>query len=327
MNEISALCKKSPSHSRRTFFLNNKKIIKNNKMYYNENTVVFLDGKWQYAATSKSDLYAQTLHYGSGVFEGIRSYDTPDGTRIFKAKEHFERLKYSAEKMHINLSYSVEELTKITYELLEKNNLKDAYIRPLVYLGANMSLQPTEEVHVMICAWEWGKYLGDTLLNVMTSSFQRPNPKSCFVEAKVTGHYTNSILATTEAKSKGFDEALLLDMNENVAEGPGANFFYEKDNVLYTAPLGNILSGITRQTIMDLAKKFEFEVVEKFFKPEDVYGADGAFFTGTAAEVAGIKALDNHNFKLPWEDTMGYQLARGYKKMVSENEYQHFDLV
>lgn len=296
-------------------------------MYYNKNTVLFLDGKWQYAESSKTDLYSQTLHYGSGVFEGIRSYKTQDGVRIFKAKEHFERLAYSAEKMHIKLPYSVEELTNLTYQLLKKNNLEDAYIRPLVYLGSNMSLQPTDEVHVMICAWEWGKYLGDNLLNVMTSSFQRPNPKSCFVEAKVTGHYTNSILATTEAKQKGFDEALLLDMNEHVAEGPGANFFYEKDNVLYTAPLGNILAGITRQTVLELAQKLEYKVVEKFFCPGDVYGADGAFFTGTAAEVAGIKSLDKHEFSLDWEDTLGYQLSRAYKKTVSQNEYQHFELV
>ena len=190
-----------------------------------------------------------------------------------------------------------------------------------------MSLQPTEEVNVLLCAWEWGKYLGDDLLRVMTSSYQRPNPKSCHVEAKVVGHYTNSILATTEAKQKGFDEALLLDMNENVAEGPGANFFYEKDEVLYTAPLGNILAGITRQTIFELAEKLEYKVVEKFFTPEEVYNADGAFFTGTAAEVAGIDSLDNHKFNLEWEDTIGYQLARAYRRRVCQNEYQQFDLV
>jgi len=169
-------------------------------MYYNENTTVFLNGKWVKAAEAKTDLYAQTLHYGNGVFEGIRSYDTEDGVQVFKAKEHFERLIYSAEKMHINLKYTAQELTDITYELLKKNDLKDAYIRPLIYLGANMSLQPTDEVNVFFCAWEWGKYLGDSLLNIMTSSYQRPNPKSCHVDAKVVGHYTNSILATSEAK-------------------------------------------------------------------------------------------------------------------------------
>jgi len=296
-------------------------------MYYNENTQIFLDGKWLKASEATTDLYAQTLHYGNGVFEGIRSYKTEDGVQIFKAKEHYKRLKYSAEVMHINLGYSVEELTKLSYELLERNNLENAYIRPLVYLGANMSLQPTDKVHVMLCAWEWGRYLGDKQLNLMTSSYQRPNPKATHIQAKVVGHYTNSILATTEAKQKGFDEALLLDMNGYVAEGPGANFFYEKDEVLYTSPLGNILSGITRETILELASELGFKVVEKFFTPEDVYEADAAFFTGTAAEVAGIASLDGHKFRLKWENSLGYDLAGAYQCKVTQREHKDFELV
>lgn len=296
-------------------------------MYHNENTIIFLNGKWLKAKEAKTDLYAQTLHYGSGVFEGIRSYSTKDGVQVFKAKEHYDRLLYSANKMHIKLGYSSEQLINLTYELLEKNNLKDAYIRPLVYLGANMSLQPTEEVNVFLCAWEWGRYLGDKLLNVMTSSYQRPNPKSCYVDAKVVGHYTNSILATTEAKQKGFDEALLLDANGNVAEGSGANFFYEKNGVLYTPSLGNILPGITRATVIDLAKELGFQLEEKFFTPDDVKGADGAFFTGTATEVVGIESLDKVKFKLNWEDTMGAELAKIYKHKVSSKKYKGFDLV
>lgn len=296
-------------------------------MYYNEETTVYLNGKWLKAKDAQTDLYNQTMHYGNGVFEGIRAYDTEDGVQVFKAKEHYERLLYSAEKMHINLNYTVEELVDLTYELLEKNGLSNAYIRPLVYLGANMALQPTEEVNVFLCAWEWGKYLGNDMLNLMTSSYQRPNPKSCHVEAKVVGHYTNSILATTEAKQKGFDEALLLDANGNVAEGPGANFFYEKDGVIYTCPLGNILAGITRATVFEMAKELNFNIEEKYFTPEDVKGADGAFFTGTAAEVAGIGSLDNVKFTMDWEDTMGAQLARMYRNRVSSREYKSFDLV
>ncbi|MDB3906310.1 branched-chain amino acid transaminase [Crocinitomicaceae bacterium] len=296
-------------------------------MYFNNQTTIFLDGKWTKAAEATTDLYTQSLHYGSGVFEGIRAYKTEDGAKIFKAKEHFERLHYSARKMHINLPYSVEELEKLSYELLVHNQLEDAYLRPLVYLGQNMALQPTEEVHVMLCAWSWDRYLGDQLLRVKTSSFQRPNPKSCFVEAKVTGHYTNSILATTEAKQKGYDEALLLDMNGFVAEGPGANFFYEKDDVLYTAPLGYILAGITRQTILELCNELGVECREKFFTAEDVYNADSAFFTGTAAEVAGIASLDDHTFNLKWEDSLGYQLSLAYQNRVRKKEYKLFELV
>lgn len=296
-------------------------------MYYNDNTVVFFNGEWVKANDLMVSPYVQVMHYGSGVFEGIRSYATPDGTRIFKSKEHYERLLFSAEKMYLKVNYTSEEFTQLTYQLLEKNNLSNAYIRPLIFAGANMSLTPTDEVHVMLCAWEWGKYLGNKQLDVMTSSYQRPNPKSCHVEAKVTGHYVNSILATTEAKNKGFDEALLLDANGHVAEGPGANFFFEKDEVLYTSPLGNILPGITRATMFELCDELGFRLVEKYFTPEEVKGADSAFFTGTAAEVAGIASLDKVPFKLKWEDSLGYILQTKYTRRVAFNEYGNFSLV
>lgn len=296
-------------------------------MYYNDNTVVFFNGEWVKAKDLTVSPYVQVMHYGSGVFEGIRSYATPDGTRIFKSKEHYERLLFSAEKMYLKVNYTAEEFTQLTYQLLEKNNLSNAYIRPLIFAGANMSLTPTDEVHVMLCAWEWGKYLGNKQLDVMMSSYQRPNPKSCHVEAKVTGHYVNSILATTEAKNKGFDEALLLDANGNVAEGPGANFFFEKDEVLYTSPLGNILPGITRATMFELCDELGFKLVEKYFRPEEVKGADSAFFTGTAAEVAGIASLEKVPFKLKWEDSLGYILQTKYTRRVAFNEYGNFSLV
>jgi len=285
-------------------------------MYYNEQTVIFHNGQFLKATEAKTDLYSQTMHYGNGVFEGIRSYNTPSGVKIFKSKEHYERLISSAQKMHIDLKYTIDELTELTYQVLEKNNLKDAYIRPLVYLGANMSLTPTAEVHVMICAWEWGKYLGSKLLRLYLSSYQRPNPKSCYVEAKVTGHYINSILATTEAKVKNYDEALLLDLNGFVAEGPGANFFMQKDGKLFTAPLGNILPGITRKTILELAKQYNIEVVEKLFTPEEVFQSDSAFYTGTAAEVVGIQSLNDYNFPLKWEDSLGAILSEKYANLV-----------
>ena len=296
-------------------------------MYYNDNTVVFFNGEWVKAKDLMVSPYVQVMHYGSGVFEGIRSYATPDGTRFFKSDEHYKRLLYSAEKMYLKVNYTAEDFTQLTYQLLEKNNLSNAYIRPLIFAGANMSLTPTDEVHVMLCAWEWGKYLGDKLLDVTVSSYERPNPKSCHVDAKVTGHYVNSILATTEAKNKGFDEALLLDANGNVAEGPGANFFFEKDEVLYTSPLGNILPGITRATMFELCDELGFKLVEKYFTPQEVKGADSAFFTGTAAEVAGIASLDKVPFKLNWEDSMGAVLQAKYARRVAFNEYGNFSLV
>ncbi|MFZ9027722.1 MAG: branched-chain amino acid transaminase [Crocinitomicaceae bacterium] len=292
-------------------------------MYFNENSVVFLDGEFVNANSAKVGLYNQTMHYGNGVFEGIRSYDTEDGVRIFKAAEHYERLQFSAKVMGIELNYSVEELEKITYQLLDKNGLKDAYIRPLVYMGDNMSLQTNDDVHVVIMVWEWGKYLGDDMLRVMLSSFQRPNPKACHVEAKVVGHYTNSILATNEAKQKGYDEALLTDLHGYVAEGPGANFFMEKDGVLVTAPLGNILAGITRATVLELAEELDIKVEERLFKPEEIYEADAAFFCGTAAEVVGIKQFNDHKFTMDWEETNSAVIQKKYKRRVAHNEYQH----
>jgi len=291
-------------------------------MYFNDETIIFLDGNYVKAADAGVNLYNQTMHYGNGVFEGIRSYATEAGTKIFKSKEHYDRLHYSAEKMHIKLNYTVEELEAISYEVLKRNNLTDAYLRPLVYLGANMSLQPVEEVHVVIMAWEWGKYLGDKMLRLGLSSYQRPNPKSCHVEAKVVGHYTNSILATTEAKQNGYDEALLTDMNGYIAEGPGANFFLEKDGKLFTAPLGNILAGITRATVIELAKKLNIPLEEKFFTPEYIKSADAAFFCGTAAEVIGIESLDDYKFPLNWKDSKGAIIQRNYMNLVLHKELE-----
>ena len=292
-------------------------------MYFNENSVVFLDGAFVKPNTANVGLYNQTMHYGNGVFEGIRAYDTEDGVRIFKAKEHYDRLQYSAKVMGIKLPYSSEELEQITYKLLERNGLKDAYIRPLVYMGDNMTLLTNDDVHVVIMVWEWGKYLGDNMLKVMLSSYQRPNPKACHVEAKVVGHYTNSILATNEAKQKGFDEALLTDMNGFVAEGPGANFFIEKNGELVTAPLGNILAGITRATVLELADELEIKVEKRLFTPDEIYEADAAFFCGTAAEVVGIKQFNDHLFSMDWEDTNSSLIQRKYKRRVAHNEYQN----
>lgn len=157
--------------------------------YFNNETVLFKDGTFEKAAEARLSLYQQTTHYGNGAFEGIRSYETPDGTRIFKAKEHFDRLLFSAKAMHLNLTYTAAEMEAFTYELLRRNNLTDAYIRPLVYAGESMSLTPSDECHLVIMAWKWDRYLGDEPLRVTLSPFHRPNPKSTVVEAKLTGRF------------------------------------------------------------------------------------------------------------------------------------------
>lgn len=284
--------------------------------YCNNQTIIYHNGEFLKPEAASSSLYSQSLHYGNGVFEGIRSYKTEEGTKIFRAEAHYERLKYGAKVMGIPFNYSVEELIAITYELLEKNNLQDAYIRPLISTGANMGLYASKESFLTMQCWEWGKLMGDRLLRVKTSSFERPNPKSCFVEAKVTGHYVNSVLSTNEAKDAGYDEALLLDMHGNVAECSGANIFMEKDGRLYTPKKGSIMAGITRATILEICEEEGIPVEEKHFKLEELKEADSSFFTGTAAEVVGLKSLDDYEFPLSWTDSLGYKLMQLYQQEV-----------
>jgi len=289
--------------------------------YYNTNTMVYLNGSFVKASEAKMDLYSQSLHYGYAVFEGIRSYKTVSGeTKIFKATEHYDRLKISAEALNMPYTYNTKELTEITYELLQKNNLQDAYIRPVVYAPANMTFSLNAESFIIIEAWEMGAFLGDKLLRIMTSSFERPNPKGFKIHAKATGHYVNSILASQEAKTKGFDEALLTDMNGYVAEAPGANVFYEKDGKLFTPAAGNILTGITRATVLEICDELNIPVEEKMFTKEDMYGADAAFFCGTAAEVIGLKSLDDKLFTVPWENTVSKLVQDAYKNLIVENK-------
>jgi branched-chain amino acid aminotransferase len=174
----------------------------------------------------------------------------------------------------------------------------------------------------VIEAWEMAPFLGDKLIRVMTSSFQRPNPKGFKIHAKAAGHYVNSILASQEVKAQGFDEALLTDMNGYVAEAPGANVFFEKDGKLFTPGLGNILPGITRATVLELCVELNIPVAEKMFTKEEMYGADAAFFCGTAAEVIGLKSLDDNEFTLDWENTVSKLIQTAYKNLIVENKQE-----
>jgi len=291
--------------------------------YYNENTVVYLNGEFVKAAEAKMDLYSQSLHYGYAVFEGIRSYKTLSGkTKIFKEMQHFERLKNSAHALHLPYPYKASELIEATYQVLAKNNLQDAYIRPLVYAPANMSFSKNTESFIAIEAWHMQPFLGEKLLRIMTSSFERPNPKGFNIEAKAAGHYVNSIMASHEAKDKGYDEALLNDMNGFVAEAPGANVFFEKDGRLITPAKGNILPGITRATVMEICQENDIEVEEKLFTTQELKQADAAFFCGTAAEVIGWESLDDNKFKKDWNASLGKLIQDAYKARVIEKEYK-----
>lgn len=285
--------------------------------YYQPNTIIYHNGAFVKATDAKMDLYSQSLHYGYSVFEGIRSYKTTDGsTAIFKAEAHYERLKISAQSINLPYTFDTAALIDATYEVLHQNNFGDAYIRPVVYAPANMSFARNTESFVFIEAWEMAPFLGDQLLRIATSSFQRPNPKAFKIHAKAAGHYVNSILASQEAKDKGFDEAFLLDMHDHLAEGPGANVFFEKDGVLYTPQPGHILAGITRATVLEICEDLNIEVKEGAFTLADIKQADAAFFCGTAAEVIGWKSLDEYVFPKPWNQSVSAKIQAAYKALV-----------
>lgn len=293
-------------------------------MYFTDKTIIYYNGEFVKASEASTNLYGQSLHYGYAVFEGIKSYETENGTKIFKAKEHYDRLRRSAELMYIPFGYTTEQLTALTYEVLERNGFNNAYIRPIVFCSPNMALSKGQQSYLAIEAWEWtGGYLANKM-RIKTSSFQRPNPQAFKVEAKVSGHYVNSILACQEAKDAGYDEALVLDANGFVAESSGANVFYEKDGTLYTPAKGSILPGITRATVIDICRQLDIPVVEKFFTPDEMRGADAAFFCGTAAEIVALDSLDDVPFTKDWEDSLSSVIQKAYQNLVLDKGLEEF---
>src|SRR3989344_1099010 len=244
---------------------------------------------------AKVHVLTHILHYGSAVFEGIRCYNTSKGKAIFRLNDHIKRLVKSANFLKMNIPYSNEILLNAVVKTVQANEVSECYIRPIIYYGYGvMGLNPSKApVDVSIAVWPWNNYLGDNPSKVMASSYIRIHPDSTNVKAKVSGHYVNSIIANLEAKDKGFDEALLLDYMDHVAEGPGENIFIVKDNVIYTPELGSILPGITRKTIVRLAKDLGYDVVKTELELIDVIDADEVFFTGTAAEIHPIIQVDD----------------------------------
>ena len=290
--------------------------------YYNDNTIIYFNGEFVKAAEAKTDLYSQSLHYGYAVFEGIRSYPVNGGTKMFKGKEHYDRLRRSAEVTRIPFNYSTEQLIELTYETLRRNELTDAYVRPIVLCSPNMSLSKGRESYLAIECWEWTNGYMSNQMKIMTSSYRRPNADAFHVDAKVSGHYVNSILACQEAKDKGYDEALVLDCNGFVAESSGANIFYEENGVLYTAPKGHILPGITRATVLEICGELNIPVIEKFFTADEMRGADAGFFCGTAAEVVALSSLDDVPFKKSWDDSLSSLIQQAYRCKVMEKPFR-----
>ena len=263
---------------------------------------IWMDGNLVDWREAKIHILTHTFHYGVGVFEGLRAYETPQGSAIFRLPCHLERFAMSAKIMGMPMPFSQQQLFQATVELIAANRLGACYIRPVAYYGAeSMGIHAQSlATHVSIAAWEWGAYLGEDALKkgirVKTSSFSRHYPNSAMMKAKANGQYTNSVLATQEVTTSGYDEALMLDTNGCVAEGSGQNIFIVRKGRVYTPTLTSALEGITRDTIIKiLSEELSLQVVEKTITRDEIYTADEAFFTGTATEVTPICELDDRS--------------------------------
>ena len=265
----------------------------------NRDGVIWFDGEMVPWREAKVHVLTHTLHYGMGVFEGVRAYQTDKGAAIFRLEEHTRRLFDSAHIMQMKIPFDKETISEAQRQAVSQNNLETAYIRPMCFYGSEgMGLRADNlKVHVIVAAWEWGAYLGKEALEkgirIRTSSFTRHHVNISMCKAKANGHYINSMLALQEALSCGYDEAMLLDNEGYVAEGSGENIFVVRDGVIYTPDLTSALNGITRSTLFELASTQGIEIREKRITRDEVYIADEVFFTGTAAEVTPVREVDD----------------------------------
>ena len=284
---------------------------------------IWMDGKMVEWRDAKIHVLTHTLHYGCGAFEGVRAYKTDKGTAIFRLREHTERLFNSAKILRMPMPFTLDEVMQAQIDIIKANNLESGYLRPLIWLGSEkMGVSPKgAKVHVMVAAWPWGAYLGEDGINrgirVKTSSFTRHHVNITMTQAKSVSNYTNSILANLEATEDGYDEALLLDTAGFVSEGSGENVFVIKDGVVYTPDLSaGALNGITRKTVTAICKDLGLELKEKRITRDEIYIADEAFFTGTAAEVTPIRELDR------------VQIGSGTRGPITEKiQSAYFDVV
>jgi branched-chain amino acid aminotransferase len=292
---------------------------------------IWYDGKmvpWRDATTH---VLTHSLHYGLGVFEGVRAYKTDKGTAIFRLKDHTDRFFRSAHILGMKMPYDKETLMEAQLAAVRDNNLESAYIRPMAFYGAEaMGISAkTLSTHVIVAAWSWGAYMGDEALvkgiRVKTSSFSRHHVNVTMCKAKASGNYMNSIQAHQEAIQDGYDEALLLDVDGFVAEGSGENIFLVRKGKLLTPDLSSALEGITRDTIVELAEEMGLQVVEKRITRDEVYSADEAFFTGTAAEVTPIRELDNRKIGEGGRGPITEKLQSIYFDVVKGRSAKHQD--
>lgn len=293
--------------------------------------LIWLDGEMVPWRDAKIHVLTHTLHYGMGVFEGVRAYHAEQGTAIFRLEEHTDRLFRSAKILNMPMPYDKDVINAATLASVRDNNLDSAYIRPMCFYGSEgMGLRADNlKTHVMIAAWEWGSYLGDDNMKngikVRTSSYTRHHVNITMCKAKANGNYMNSMMALQEAMACGCDEALLLDVDGFVAEGSGENFFLVRDGIIYTPELTSALEGITRETVMQIAAECGYEVREKRITRDEVYVADEAFFTGTAAEVTPIRELDGRSIGNGGRGPITEKLQSLYFDYVHGRRAEHQD--
>ena len=292
---------------------------------------IWYDGKlvpWREATTH---VLTYSLHYGVGCFEGVRAYATPKGTAVFRLKEHTRRLFNSAKVLGMKMPWSEEQVNAAVLEVLKANQLKEAYIRPMVFYGAEgMGLRADNlKTHLIVAAWTWGAYLGaDNMekgIRVKTSSFVRHHVHAAVCRAKANGQYINSMMALNEVLRDGYDEALMLDTDGHIAEGSAENIFLVIDGALHTPDLHSALDGITRRTVIQLAKEFGIPVVERRITRDETWIADEAFFTGTAAEVTPIREIDNRTIGAGGRGPVTTKLQKTYLDLVKGVSAQHPD--
>jgi branched-chain amino acid aminotransferase len=264
-------------------------------MEFNPGKKIWLNGNFIDSGSGKIHVLTHSLHYGNAVFEGIRVYKTNKGSAIFRLADHVKRLFYSASSLGINISFSEKNINQAILDLVKINQMEECYVRPLVFLGyGEMGLNATNlPINIAITVWPWRAYLSEKeTLVVKVSEFIKIHPRSTVIDAKISGHYANSILASLEVRKKGFDEALLLDFEGYIAEGPAENIFFVKNNNIITPSPGSILPGITRDSVMQIAKDLGIKVEERKIILEEIKGMDEAFFTGTAVEIHSISKID-----------------------------------
>ncbi|ASG68969.1 branched-chain amino acid aminotransferase [Francisella halioticida] len=272
---------------------------------------------------AKVGINTHSLHYGSSVFEGIRAYETPNGIGVLKLKEHMERFIYSMNALGMKCKYSITELCQAVLDIIKASGKKSCYIRPLAYYAeGTVSVLPAKDhpVDIAICCIEMGRYMSADEVDIKVSKYIRIHPDSTICDAKIGGNYVNSILASRETLGTHYHEALLLDVNGNVAEGAAMNIFFIKDDEVITTPLGTILNGITRKLIIQIARDLGYKVTERLFKINELTNADEAFFSGTAAELTPIVSVDDNKLKSS-DHTITNQIKEVFQKIKQGEAY------